>query len=94
MSQPQKYARLPPSGIKVIIVGAGFAGLTAAIELDRHGHHAILLEKVKQLKPLGDVISFSSNSGHIFTRWEGIEAQLDPIIHKSDHIGKPISFST
>ncbi|KAL6243718.1 hypothetical protein RBB50_009151 [Rhinocladiella similis] len=77
------FARLPPSGIKVIIVGAGFAGLCAAIECDRKGHSVILLEKVKELKPLGDVISFSSNSGHIFERWEGVVDELDPITHKS-----------
>ena len=46
----------------------------------------ILLERSPDLKPLGDIISFSSNSGHIFQRWEGVEAQLDPIIHKSDRL--------
>ncbi|KIX09902.1 uncharacterized protein Z518_00983 [Rhinocladiella mackenziei CBS 650.93] len=76
-------ARLPPSGIKVIIVGAGFAGLCAAIECDRKGHSVILLEKVPELKPLGDIISFSSNSGHIFERWEGVVEELEPISHHS-----------
>ena len=78
-----EYARLPSSGIKIIIVGAGFAGLCAAIECDRKGHNVVLLEKVKNLKPLGDIISFSSNSGRIFERWEGVVEQLDPIIHRS-----------
>ncbi|KAI1611914.1 salicylate hydroxylase [Exophiala viscosa] len=78
-----ELAKLPPSGIKVLIVGAGFGGLCAAIECNRKGHEVILLEKVKQLKPLGDVISFSSNSGHIFERWEGVVDELDPIVHKS-----------
>ena len=44
-----EYAKLPPSGIKVIIVGAGFAGLCAAIECNRKGHSVILLEKVSEL---------------------------------------------
>lgn len=79
-----EYARLPSSGIKVIIVGAGFAGLCAAIECDRKGHEVVLLEKVKNLKALGDIISFSSNSGRIFERWESVVEYLDPIIHKSD----------
>lgn len=77
------FSRLPPSGIKVLIVGAGFAGLCAAIECDRKGHSVILLEKVAELKPLGDIISFSSNSGHIFERWEGVVEELEPIIHHS-----------
>jgi 2-polyprenyl-6-methoxyphenol hydroxylase-like FAD-dependent oxidoreductase len=78
-----EFFRLPPSGIKVIIVGAGFAGLCAAIECNRKGHDVILLEKVAELKPLGDIISFSSNSGHIFERWEGVVERLEPIIHHS-----------
>jgi 2-polyprenyl-6-methoxyphenol hydroxylase-like FAD-dependent oxidoreductase len=81
-----EYARLQSSGIKVIIVGAGFGGLTAAIECHRKGHSVILLEKFPEIKPLGDIISFSSNSGRIFQRWEGIEAELDPISHRSDGI--------
>jgi len=80
---PPSFARLPPTGVKVIIVGAGFAGMCAAIECDRKGHSVILLEKVAELKPLGDVISFSSNSGHIFERWEGVVDELEPISHKS-----------
>lgn len=80
----QTFARLPPSGIKVLIVGAGFAGLCAAIECDRKGHSVILLEKVPELKPLGDIISFAANSGRIFERWEGVVEALEPIIHKSE----------
>jgi 2-polyprenyl-6-methoxyphenol hydroxylase-like FAD-dependent oxidoreductase len=70
-------------GNTTISVGAGFAGLTAAIECHRKGHHVILLEKSTFLNPLGDIISFASNSGRIFQRWEGVEAQLNPINHKS-----------
>jgi 2-polyprenyl-6-methoxyphenol hydroxylase-like FAD-dependent oxidoreductase len=46
----------------------------------------VLLEKFPKLKPFGDIISFSSNSGRIFQLWEGIEEELDPISHKSDGI--------
>lgn len=91
------YPRLPPSGIKVIVVGAGFAGLTAAIECDRKGHHVTLLEKVPELKPLGDIISFGQNSGRIFAKWPGVMEQFDPIIHHSNALtyhnweGKPVT---
>ncbi|KAH8595536.1 putative monooxygenase [Bisporella sp. PMI_857] len=74
----------PPSIIHVIIVGSGFAGLTAAIECRRKGHSVLLLESFPELKTLGDIISFGSNSGRIFQRWPGVDALLDPIIHKSD----------
>ncbi|KAF2093557.1 salicylate hydroxylase [Rhizodiscina lignyota] len=74
------------SNIRVIIVGAGFAGLTAAIECIRKGHSVTLLESFKELKPLGDVISFGSNAGRIFMRWPGIEQKLDRICHNSDRL--------
>lgn len=81
-----QFPRLPPSGIKVIIVGAGFAGLTAAIECDRKGHDVVLLERAPELKPLGDIISFGQNAGRIFARWPGVMEQLEPIIHKATAI--------
>lgn len=52
------YTRiLPPhsSGISIIIVGCGFAGLSCAIESVRKGHRVVVLEKYKQVKMLGDV---------------------------------------
>src|SRR5579862_1309494 len=61
----------PKTGIKVVIVGAGFGGLTAAIECHLQGHDVVILEAFPALKPLGDIISFGSNAGHIFHRWSG-----------------------
>jgi len=58
------YPRLPPSGIKVIVVGAGFAGISAAIECDRKGHSVTLLDKVEsidEITRIGDIISFDPN---------------------------------
>ena len=77
------FPRNPPTGIKVIIVGAGFAGLTAAIECDRKGHSVVLFEKSPVLEPLGDIISFGQNSSRIFAAWPGVTAQFDPLIHKA-----------
>lgn len=71
------------SNIRVLIIGAGFAGLTAAIECKRKGHTPLVLEKFDELKQLGDIISFGSNAGRIFRRWPGVEARLDPICHRS-----------
>lgn len=70
------------SGIRVIIVGAGFAGLTAAIECTRKGHSCVVLDSVKEMKQLGDIISFGSNAGRIFQRWPGVPQKLAPICHK------------
>ena len=57
------------TGIKVIVVGAGFGGLTAAIECHRQGHDVEIYESFPVLKSLGDIISFGPNAGRIFRRW-------------------------
>lgn len=57
------------TGIKVVIVGAGFGGLTAAIECHRQGHDVGVYESFPELKSLGDIISFGGNGGRIFQRW-------------------------
>ncbi|KAK7419276.1 hypothetical protein QQX98_003428 [Neonectria punicea] len=69
------------SGIKVIVVGAGFGGLTAAIECHRQGHNVEIYESFPELKVLGDIISFGSNAGRIFHRWgDGdVVARLRPL---------------
>ena len=52
-----------------LTVGKGFGGLTAAIECHRQGHNVSIYESFKELKVLGDIISFGSNAGRIFRRW-------------------------
>jgi 2-polyprenyl-6-methoxyphenol hydroxylase-like FAD-dependent oxidoreductase len=76
------FPKLPPSGITIIIVGAGFAGLGAAIECDRKGHSVILLEKsskIEDLQRIGDIISFDPNGSRLFKRWPGVWDALQPI---------------
>jgi 2-polyprenyl-6-methoxyphenol hydroxylase-like FAD-dependent oxidoreductase len=60
----------PKTGIKVIVVGAGFGGLTAAIECHRQGHDVEIYESFPELKTLGDIISFGANAGRIYHRWD------------------------
>lgn len=72
------------SSLKVIIVGAGFAGLTAAIECRSRGMSVVLLESSSERRQLGDIISFGSNSGRIFQRWPGVAEKMDPICHHSN----------
>ncbi|KAL7622834.1 hypothetical protein AAE478_006513 [Parahypoxylon ruwenzoriense] len=74
------------TGIRVIIVGAGFAGLTAAIECHRKGHGVLLLEKFPELKLLGDIISFGPNSSRLFCRWPGVAEKLEPLSMRADSI--------
>ena len=52
------FAKVAPpnsTGIKVISVGAGFAGLACAVECKRKGHDVLILEKFKELKQLGEM---------------------------------------
>lgn len=44
--------------VRVIIVGAGYAGLGCAIECKRKGHDVVVLEKVKKFGILGEPDSF------------------------------------
>ncbi len=46
--------RYPPSGIDVIVVGAGIGGLLTALECWRKGHNVSVLEKSPTLSHLGE----------------------------------------
>jgi 2-polyprenyl-6-methoxyphenol hydroxylase-like FAD-dependent oxidoreductase len=81
-----EFNRAPETGIRVIIIGTGFAGLTAAIECHRKGHSVLILESFTELKVLGDVISFGPNSVRIFHAWPGMQERLDPICHETNEI--------
>ncbi|PVH76698.1 FAD/NAD(P)-binding domain-containing protein [Cadophora sp. DSE1049] len=55
--------------INVIVVGAGFGGLAAAIELTRKGCEVKVFEAVKRLDNKGDVIMVGSNATRIMKKW-------------------------
>lgn len=81
-----------PTGISVLIIGAGFGGLTTAIECHRQGHSVQILESFSQLKTLGDIISFGANAGRILTRWPTSDGQyisdkFDPLAIKLQNHG-------
>lgn len=79
----------PKTGIKVIVVGAGFGGLTAAIECHRQGHDVRIYESFPALKSLGDIISFGANAGRIFYRWNDgkIAEKLQTLSHNLNDYG-------
>jgi protoporphyrinogen oxidase len=45
--------RLPRNGIRVVIIGAGIAGLQAALECWHNGSDVVVLERTDSLSPLG-----------------------------------------
>lgn len=64
------FLNMGTEGLKVIIVGAGFAGLTAAIECRNRGMHPILIESYPTSRDYGDIIDFLPNGGMHFDRWD------------------------
>ncbi|KAI2463289.1 hypothetical protein F4781DRAFT_417159 [Annulohypoxylon bovei var. microspora] len=54
--------RFPPSGMKIIIVGAGPAGLLTAIECWRKGHNVEVLEKSPTFSSIGDIITIGPSA--------------------------------
>lgn len=55
--------------LRVIIVGAGFCGLTAAIECKLRGMHPVLIEAYPGPSSHGDLLDFVTNGGLVFESW-------------------------
>lgn len=56
--------------LSVIIVGAGFAGMTAAVECRNRGMKTTLVEKYMDSNKYGDIIDFFANAGRIIQGWD------------------------
>jgi NADPH-dependent 2,4-dienoyl-CoA reductase/sulfur reductase-like enzyme len=52
----------PPSGISVLVVGAGVGGLVAALECARKGHSVRIFEREKAMSSAGLRLRFSITS--------------------------------
>ncbi|OQE29456.1 hypothetical protein PENSTE_c002G03703 [Penicillium steckii] len=61
--------RLSYPGLRVVIVGAGFAGLTAAIECKIRGLNPVLVETYPGPSSHGDLLDFVRNAGRVFESW-------------------------
>jgi 2-polyprenyl-6-methoxyphenol hydroxylase-like FAD-dependent oxidoreductase len=48
--------------VRVIVVGGGIAGLSAAIGLRRSGHEAIVLERAQRIDPIGAGLTLFANA--------------------------------
>ncbi|ORY88676.1 hypothetical protein BCR35DRAFT_324226 [Leucosporidium creatinivorum] len=55
--------------LRAVVIGTGFAGLSAAIALSRQSYSVTLLERSTGLSKHGDSITFGSNAARILDRW-------------------------
>ncbi|GAA6008494.1 hypothetical protein JCM10207_007132 [Rhodosporidiobolus poonsookiae] len=70
----------PKTGISAIVVGAGIAGLTCAVELVLNGHGPVTCyDSVAKFSRLGDTIGIMPNAGRIIGRWPQLHETLDPL---------------
>ncbi|KAG0646210.1 3-hydroxybenzoate 6-hydroxylase 1 [Hyphodiscus hymeniophilus] len=66
-----------PQKFKIIVIGAGIAGLTAALGLHQKGHTVTVLERHADTQALGGPINLSPSATHIMT-----EYGLEELIHE------------
>lgn len=57
------------SALHVLIVGAGFGGLSRAIACRREGFRVTVFDQARELLPIGNSIGFAPNTTRLFKRW-------------------------
>ncbi|RYO80459.1 hypothetical protein DL764_009899 [Monosporascus ibericus] len=72
----------PPTGIDVLIVGTGLAGLTASLEFTRKGHKVRVLEKNDGINTAGDMYFMGHSATKFFRHWSELSQEYDRISMK------------
>ncbi|KAF3346965.1 Esterase [Verticillium dahliae VDG2] len=71
---------------RIIIVGAGIAGLCAAIGLAQQGHDVTILESAKELTPIGVGIHIPPNAALVLKHFGILERMTDDAIHPTKFV--------
>ncbi|KAI1393124.1 FAD/NAD(P)-binding domain-containing protein [Hypoxylon trugodes] len=69
----------PPSGIDVLIVGTGLAGLTASIECVRKGHNVRIIERHQDINTAGDMYFMGHSATKFFRHWPELSREYEMI---------------
>ncbi|KAK6820190.1 hypothetical protein RU639_007483 [Aspergillus parasiticus] len=103
-SGPYGVAEPNSSGIKVIVVGLGFAGLATMIECYRKGHTVIGFEQSLHQSPKGDIMGIAANGMTVMSHWQsgavsnsireiGNDTTAIDIYNEAGHLKQHISLS-
>ncbi|KAK1071079.1 hypothetical protein LTR74_003728 [Friedmanniomyces endolithicus] len=93
-TESEPVGTFPSSGVDVLIVGTGLAGLSAAIECIRKGHNVRVLERAATINTLGDMYFMGLPATRFFKHWPEMKAEYDSIglhnawIETSKHSGE------
>ncbi|CAG9992203.1 unnamed protein product [Clonostachys byssicola] len=68
--------RYPDSGLSLLIVGGGIAGLAFAIEAHRKGHSVRVIERRPSFDDFGDLIAIQTPALHTPKQWPGFMERL------------------
>ncbi len=69
--------------LKVVVIGAGIAGLATAIGLTRHGHHVAVYERRETgAEETGGGIQLQPNAMRVLDAW-GLREDVEKIAHLS-----------
>lgn len=74
-----------PVRLKIIIIGAGIAGLASALSLGSRGHHVTVLEAHDRLAEFGAGIQLMPNTTKILCRW-GLRKQFEAVSNIPDYL--------
>jgi len=69
----------PSSGIDVLIVGTGLAGLSAALECIRKGHNVRVLERNSTINTAGDMYFMGLSATRFFHHWPEMAEEYNQI---------------
>ncbi|KAK3700728.1 hypothetical protein LTR37_015810 [Vermiconidia calcicola] len=78
-SQLNPMGSYPPTGIDVLIVGTGLAGLTASIECARKGHNVRVLERGSSINTAGDIYMMGLSATRFMKHWPEMQAEYEEI---------------
>ncbi|KAL7629195.1 hypothetical protein AAE478_000715 [Parahypoxylon ruwenzoriense] len=76
--------RFPPTGLRVLIVGAGVGGMMAALECWRKGMEVEIVEKSEKISTLGDVFTIGPSALTTFHNYPTMLKEYDEVAHDAD----------